>query len=62
MAVTKSSDCYARGNDGLSNKLISNGCESLIIDGPDSGLLYDMFNDHQDNIIITIFPKYCEVC
>ena len=50
VSVTNASDWYALCNDDLSNKLISNGSESLITDGSDSGSMYDMFNNHQDNI------------
>ena len=58
MTDTKSGDCCARGNDDLSNKLISNGSEAVIIKGSDSGSMYGLFDNHLD----TIFQRYCEVC
>ena len=46
MAVTKSGNCCVRGNDDLSNKLISNCSEAVIIEGSDSGSMYDLFDNH----------------
>ena len=43
-----------------SNNLISNGSEALIIDGSDSGSMFDLFDDHQDNI--SQFPKETVKC
>ena len=37
------------GNDDLSNKLISN-CNDAFIEGSDPGSIYDLFDDHLDNI------------
>ena len=49
MAVTKSGDCCTCGNDDLSNKLISNGSDAFI-EGSDPGSMYDLLDDHLDNI------------